>query len=217
MSFPLTLYVATSNAGKLRDFEAIAREVVDQIRFLPLPGLKDISAPPEDASTFEENARLKAIAYSLHAPDHIVLADDSGLEVDPLQGDPGVHSARYSIDAGFHLQDRTVDECNNLLLLKNLRNVPLDRRTARYQCAIAAAKNGQCLVVSHGTVEGQILENPRGHGGFGYDPLFYLPKLDRTMAEITLEEKNKISHRGNALRALMRKFLEKDFPIRESF
>jgi XTP/dITP diphosphohydrolase len=207
---PLALYVATTNPGKLRDFDEIARTCTGNISFLPLPGLKDIPPPPEDAFTFEENARSKAIAYSLHASGCIVLADDSGLEVDVLHGAPGVRSARYAADAGFNpdlLGSLSADECNNLLLIENLRGVPSALHTARYRCVLAAACDGECVSVAHGTVEGIILESPRGSGGFGYDPLFYLPKIDRTMAEIELREKLQLSHRGHALRALLQQFL----------
>ena len=165
-----------------------------------------IEPPPEDGATFEENARSKAIEYSRHAPGSIVLADDSGLEVDALHGAPGVRSARYAADEGFHPEpyDRTDDDMrNNALLLENMRGVQPSRRTARYRCVLAAARDGECIAVAHGTVEGTILETPRGSGGFGYDPLFYVPELHQTMAEISLEEKYKISHRGHALRRLL--------------
>lgn len=207
MPEPITLYVATTNAGKLRDFEAIAREAGNGVRFLPLPGLNAIPPPPENAATFEENAQLKAIAYSRYTPGEIVLADDSGLEVDALNGAPGVRSARYAADAGFNPDPErfSIDERNNLLLLDYLRDVPTAQRTARYRCVVAAAQDGKCIRTAHGVVEGQILNAPRGTGGFGYDPLFYLPELNQTMAEISLTEKNKISHRGKAMRALIKK------------
>ncbi len=136
-----------------------------------------------------------------------MIADDSGLEVDALDGAPGVRSARFAADAGFHpqsLRGASADECNNLLLMEKLRGVPQNMRGARYRCVLAAARDGECIHLAHGTVEGIILEAPRGTGGFGYDPLFYLPELGRTMAEISLEEKNQLSHRGHAVRALLR-------------
>lgn len=203
-SVPCILYVATSNAGKLRDFEAIAQEGGGNALFSPLPGLREMLAPPEVASTFEGNARDKAVAYSHRAPGHIVLADDSGLEVDVLQGAPGVRSARYAEDAGF-LADTSLspDERNNLFLLENLRGIPDVRRTARYRCVLAAARDGICMAVAEGTVEGVILASPRGEGGFGYDPLFYLPERGHTMAEIGPIEKGRTSHRGRALRCLL--------------
>jgi len=203
----ITLYVATTNAGKLRDFEQIADESGGRVRFLPLPRLTDIPPPSEDAATFEENAQRKAIAYSLHQAGEIVMADDSGLEVDALDGAPGVRSARYAADAKFHPDPEwfSIDERNNLLLLENLREFSASQRTAHYRCVIAAARGGECIATTHGVVEGQILDTPRGSGGFGYDPLFYLPELDQTMAEISLAKKNQISHRGKALRALIEK------------
>jgi XTP/dITP diphosphohydrolase len=204
MSSPLTIYVASSNAGKLRDFAAAARDVRN-VEFLSLPGLKEIPPPPEDAATFEENAVLKARAYSRYAPGALVLADDSGLEVDALGGAPGVRSARYAEDAGFDpAGDFSTDERNNLLLIENLRSVTPSRRTARFRAVLVVARDGECVHVAHGTVEGMILEAPRGTGGFGYDPLFFLPELDRTMAEISAEEKDRASHRGKALRELLR-------------
>ncbi|MHB8303791.1 MAG: non-canonical purine NTP pyrophosphatase [Acidobacteriaceae bacterium] len=201
---PLTLYVATGNPGKLRDFEAAALGRAVPIVFSPLPGLADVPAPPELGATFEENARGKAIAYSHHAAGCVVLADDSGLEVDALHGAPGVHSARYADDAGYAANPLLgLDARNNLLLLENLRGIAPELRTARYRCVLAAASDGQCIAVAEGTVEGTILEGPRGEGGFGYDPLFYLPELQQTMAEIGLQRKFQIGHRGHALRALL--------------
>jgi len=196
------LYIATSNPGKLRDF-AVAAEEEQGITLLPLPGLCEIPAPAEDESTFEGNARVKAIAYSRSLPGEIVLADDSGLEVDALGGEPGVRSARYAADAGFTASDDTnTDQLNNLYLLERLKGVPGGRRGSRYRCVLAAARDGSCLLTAEGEVEGEILTAPKGDGGFGYDPLFYLPALNESMAEIDLATKHRLSHRGKALRAL---------------
>lgn len=203
---PLVLNVATTNPGKLRDFEVAAKPHAREVVFTRLPRIEMIESPAEDGATFEENARSKAIEYSRQSPGIIVLADDSGLEVDALHGAPGVRSARYAADAGFNPEpyDRADDDKrNNILLLENMRGVQPMRRTARYRCVVAAARDGECIAVAHGTVEGTILESPRGSGGFGYDPLFYVPELHQTMAEISLEEKYKISHRGHALRRLL--------------
>lgn len=206
---PVTLYVATTNPGKLRDFNAAAHSYAGRVEFLPLPGMERIAPPPENAATFEENACSKAEEYSRHAAGCIVLADDSGLEVDALQGAPGVRSARYAADTRFDPKphEMNADARNNLLLLKNLTGVAKDRRTARYRCVLAAARDGKCIAIGQGTVEGIILDGPQGSGGFGYDPLFYLPGLDRTMAEISLEQKHSISHRGHALRTLLQQDL----------
>jgi XTP/dITP diphosphohydrolase len=197
------LYAATSNLGKLRDFAVAAGDLGVDIE--PLPGLERIAAPAEDEPTFVGNARAKALYYSRFAAGKVVLADDSGLEVDALNGEPGVRSARYAEDAGFDLNGTaSTDQRNNLYLLSKLRDVPASKRQARYRCVLVAARNGVCLFTGEGAVEGKILCQPRGEGGFGYDPLFYLPELRKTMAEIDLATKHKISHRGNALRALLR-------------
>jgi XTP/dITP diphosphohydrolase len=195
-----TLYVASSNPGKLRDFRVAAGQ--HDIAVLPLPGLEGIEAPPEDAPTFEENALEKAIYYSQFLPGEMVLADDSGLAVDALGGDPGVRSARYAADAGFR-QATTTDANNNLLLLQQLGEVAENQRGARYHCALAVAQDGTCVMASQGTVEGRILSKPRGNSGFGYDPLFYVPALERTMAELDDQTRWAHSHRGEAFRALL--------------
>lgn len=203
----LRLYVATSNPGKLRDFRVAAQ--AHGVDIQPLPGLGEIAAPDETGTTFLANATLKAVYYSQYAPHDLVLADDSGLEVDALNGDPGVRSARYAADAGIiDSPDAPVDNTdvwNNMVLLQRMGGVPADRRTARYHCVLVAARAGQVVAAADGSVEGTIMEAPRGRGGFGYDPLFYLPQLDKTMAEIDLETKLTLSHRGRALEALLQK------------
>lgn len=204
----MRLYAATSNPGKLRDFAVAAEDL--NVGIEPLPGLNNIPAPSEDEPTFAGNARVKAVYYSRFAPGELVIADDSGLEVDALNGEPGVRSARYAADAGFLTTTAegpdelaNADQRNNLYLLSKLENIPANNRQARYRCVLVAARDGVCLLTGEGTVEGEILNQPRGHGGFGYDPLFYLPSLEKTMAEIDLTAKHKISHRGKALRALL--------------
>jgi XTP/dITP diphosphohydrolase len=196
-----TLYAASSNAGKLRDFAAAA--AVFSVEIAVLPGVLEIAAPAEDGATFEANARLKAEAYSRARPGLLVLADDSGLEVNALDGAPGVRSARYADDAGFDVIDsEDADGRNNLYLLEQLRVHPRPW-TARYQCVLALARDGVTLLTAAGAVEGEILGEPHGTGGFGYDPLFWLPELGKTMAEIDLETKQRLSHRGRALQALL--------------
>ena len=200
----LCLYAATTSQGKLRDFRTAAD--AHAVRIEPLPNLEEIPAPDEDGATFQANASLKAVYYSRFAPGELVLADDSGLEVDALNGAPGVRSARFAADAGLvdspGANDNT-DVWNNIVLLQRLAGVPQTRRTARYRCVLVAARDGQPLHAAHGTVEGFILEAPRGTGGFGYDPLFYLPSFDQTMAELDLETKLSLSHRGRAIAALL--------------
>jgi XTP/dITP diphosphohydrolase len=201
----MILYVATTNKGKLRDFSAAAATLHGEpIALEPLPGLKEIPAPAEDEPTFAGNARVKAIHYSRLAPDVIIIADDSGLEVDALHGAPGVRSARYAEDAGF-TEGATPDERNNLCLLAALANTSPSHRTGRYKCVLTAAKNGEVIAEGEGMVEGQILGAPRGNDGFGYDPLFFLPELNKTMAEIDAATKLSLSHRGRAFRALIEK------------
>jgi XTP/dITP diphosphohydrolase len=195
-----TLYVASSNAGKLRDFSLAA--ATHGIEIVSLPGLDGIAAPPEDAPTFEENAIDKAIYYSGFLAGEMVLADDSGLEVDALQGNPGVRSARYASDAGFRASNST-DENNNLYLLQQLGQTRDPLRSARYHCVLAVAQDGVCIMTSQGTVEGRILAAPQGSGGFGYDPLFFATALGCTMAEADSEQRWAHSHRGEAFRALL--------------
>ena len=200
----MILYIATSNPGKLRDFAAAADS---RISLTPLPGLNGITAPHEDQPTFEGNARLKAIYYSQHLPNQIVIADDSGLEVDALNGAPGVRSARYAEDQNFPSPPSlTVDERNNLCLLNALSTIPTSHK-ARYHCVLAAARNGEVLVIGDGTVEGEILTTPRGTQGFGYDPLFYLPDYNKTMAELDATTKLSFSHRGRAFASLLNALL----------
>ena len=196
-----TLYVASSNAGKLRDFSAAA--AVFGVDICVLPGLQEIPAPREDGATFMANARLKAEAYSRVRRGLLVLADDSGLEVDALGGAPGVRSARYADDAGFDVIDsEDADGRNNLYLLEQLRGHSRPW-TARYRCVLALARDGVTLLTADGAVEGEIITEPHGTGGFGYDPFFWLPELGKTMAQIDLRTKQKLSHRGRALRALV--------------
>ncbi len=201
---PLRLYVATSSQGKLRDFRTAAE--THAVAIEPLPDLAEIEPPEEDGDTFAENATLKAVYYSQFAPGLLVLADDSGLEVDALSGAPGVRSARFAADAGMvdspDANDNT-DVWNNIVLLQRLDAVPSSERTARYHCVLVAARDGRPTHMAEGSVDGMILNAPRGTGGFGYDPLFYLPKLDRTMAEIDLHSKLSLSHRGRALAHLL--------------
>jgi len=199
----LRLYAATTSQGKLRDFRTAAE--AHGLTIEPLPGLEEIPAPEEDGLTFAENATLKAVYYSRFAPGELVLADDSGLEVDALDGAPGVRSARYAADAGMGKAPSSgdIDAQNNLVLLQRMVGVPPAQRTARYRCVLVAARDGVAQHTAEGAVEGLILESPRGTGGFGYDPLFYLPALGLTMAELDLETKHTLSHRGQAIATLL--------------
>ena len=186
----MKIYICSSNPGKLREILLAASGTNFEIA--PLPNLKSITSPEEKGSSFEENASLKAIYYSRFTPE-IVLADDSGLEVDALDGAPGVFSARYS-------GPDATDEDNNNTLLRNLGSTTA--RSARFVCAIALARAGEILIMARGSVEGEILHASQGTNGFGYDPLFFYPPLGRSFAELTSDEKLLVSHRGKALRAL---------------
>ena len=199
----LRLLAATTSQGKLRDFRIAAR--AHSISIDPLPALSAVLAPEETGDTFSANATLKAIYYSQFAPGMIVLADDSGLEVDALDGAPGVRSARFAADSGLvdspDANDNT-DVWNNMILLQRLARVPHSSRTARYRCVLVTARDGVPQHTAEGTVEGLILEAPRGTGGFGYDPLFYCPAFGCTFGEATIDQKMQVSHRGRALAAM---------------
>jgi XTP/dITP diphosphohydrolase len=189
----MRLYAATSNPGKLRDFEYAAEAQLrdgGHAEIEALPGMAVIEAPAEDEATFEGNARLKAIYYSGFAPGELVVADDSGLEVARAQNFPITPAS-------------TLDERNNAALLRALDGVPEHCRMARYRCVLALARDGEVLAMADGTVEGSILKAPRGDAGFGYDPLFLLKEYPQTMAEIEPELRLKVSHRGRALRSLL--------------
>lgn len=200
------ILIATSNSGKLRDFAGAAFQ-----HGVEVAGIPDFSSLPtvvEDGLTFEANARKKAEAYSRYVPGEIVVADDSGLEIDALNSEPGVHSARY---AAPDLQNKepheadanTDDEANNARVLRELKGVPSERRSGRFVCVLAAARDGKTLATFRGTAEGIILEAPRGTNGFGYDPLFYFPQIKKAFAELTAEEKASYSHRGAAFRQFL--------------
>lgn len=189
----MTVYLASTNPGKLREFRHAAE--ARGIRVELLPGIKDLPVCVEDGNTFEENARKKALHYSQWT-DGMVFADDSGLSVNALDSRPGVFSARY---AGPEADD----EANNRKLISELAGVPPSRRAAHYVCIIALAQRGNILTIVEGKAEGLIHDHPKGTGGFGYDPYFFYPPLNRTFAELSLEEKFEVSHRGKAFRKLL--------------
>jgi XTP/dITP diphosphohydrolase len=202
----MRVLIATSNQGKLRDFAGAA--AVHGIMVEGLPGFSNIPRAVEDGATFEENARKKSEHYSRFAPGELVLADDSGLSVDALQGAPGVHSARYakidpaSVDP-VNLDQASVDRANNAKLLADLELVAESGRQASFICVLSAARDGREVAQFRGEVRGLILREGRGSLGFGYDPLFYLPERARSFAELTPEEKSLVSHRGVALRKFL--------------
>ena len=191
------IVVGSRNSGKIREIQAVLAD-------LPycVTGLSDQTIPDaeETGTTFQENAILKARYYCQHTGEYC-LADDSGLEVDALDGAPGVYSARY---AG----KQASDEENNQKLLSALTGIPMQRRTARFRSVLALAGPDGSLMLAEGVCEGIVLFEARGTGGFGYDPLFLMPDQRKTLAEMTLAEKNLVSHRGNALRAFKQQLVQ---------
>ena len=199
---PMRLLIATKNAGKAREFREMLGGAVGggdaRFEWCDLSQRPEIADVEETGHTFRANACLKAAHYAT-ASGAWALADDSGLVVDALDGKPGVHSARWARlhDAG------TGDADNNTLLLRQLADVPDDRRTARFMCVLALADpQGRIVLTAQDAAEGFMLREPRGANGFGYDPLFFIPDMARTTAELAPDEKHAISHRGKALRRM---------------
>ena len=195
----MILYACSSNTGKLKEFAFAAQAAGrEDVQIFPLANLEQIPPPEETGATFAENAALKALYYSQFSGS-AMFADDSGLEAEALGGEPGIFSARY---AGPGASDAD----NIQLLLGRLGSA--SNRHARFVCAIAVAHFGRLVIAVQGTVEGELLETPRGSLGFGYDPIFVYPPLGKTFAELTPEVKFSVSHRGNALRALFASKIE---------
>lgn len=196
------IVLATGNPGKVREITAALGDL--PVAILTLERFGGIASPSETGATFAANACDKALYYAA-ATRQWCLAEDSGLAVDALDGAPGVLSARYAADRCPPGADRAaLDQANNAKLLEALAAVPPRPRTARFVCHLALAGQGRILIETFDTVEGLIAEAPRGRGGFGYDPLFVIPSLGRTTAELTAEQKNALSHRGKAVRHLGR-------------
>ena len=193
----LCIFVATSSRGKLEDFAAAA--TINGVVVVALPEFDKLPLV-EDGATFEANARKKAAAYSQISPGALLLADDSGLQVDALGGAPGIFSARF---AAKHESHKPSDSDNNDKLLYELSLKPEYPRTARFVCVIAAARDGDVLATFRGEAQGEILQMPLGRKGFGYDPLFYSPAANKTFAEMTREEKAAYSHRGAAFKIFL--------------
>lgn len=194
----IELLLATHNAGKVREIRQLAagRDWL----WRSLDDFPDLPEAVEDADTFAGNARRKALHYA-EATGLPTLADDSGLEVDCLGGAPGVHSARFA--------GRPHDTAaNNQKLVAGLERVPPEQRTARFRCAMVLTRPGRVLAETEGTVEGLVIAEPRGANGFGYDPHFLVPSLGKTLAELPSQEKNALSHRGQALRAMLPKIAD---------
>ena len=208
------IYLATTNPGKLREFQEAAQQ--SGVELESLPGLESFPPAIEDGLTFEENARIKAEHYSRFLSGELIAAEDSGLAVEQLNGAPGVYSARYALLLGaqapspaapLHGQapghTNSDDEENNRALVSQLERLPAGKHAGKYVCVIALAREGETIACFTGESPGELLTKPRGTGGFGYDPLFFFPSLDKTFAELTLEQKRQYSHRGQAFRQLL--------------
>ena len=207
-----SLVLATGNPGKLREIRQVLGDL--PIRVVGLDAFASIEQPEETGATFAANARAKARYYARRTR-LWALAEDSGLEVDALGGAPGVYSARYAAaDCAPGAPREEIDKANNAKLLAELRDVPDGQRTARFVCHVAMADCERVLIETCGTVEGRITRAARGDSGFGYDPVFFVPAAGRTSAEMGAEEKNRISHRGLAVRRFAA--LLKDFLVREA-
>mgnify|MGYP002536784137 CR=1 FL=1 len=195
---------ATGNQNKMREIREIMqgfRVNGEEIEILSMKEAGVYTDIVEDGMTFVENASIKAKAIAVLAPGDFVMADDSGLEIDALNKEPGIYSARY-------LGEDTSYQIKNTNLIERLNGVPDEKRTARFVCAIAAVMPDGALLTTEGTIEGRIGYEERGKNGFGYDPIFYVPEFGKTTAELTEEEKNQVSHRGKALQ-LMKEELKK--------
>jgi XTP/dITP diphosphohydrolase len=187
----IDIVLATGNKNKVREMKALLTDM--PVRVLSLADFPDMPEVPETGDTFAENARIKAEAVA-SATGKIAVADDSGLEVDALGGQPGIYSNRF---AGPGASDRD----KYMRILELLGDLPTDKRSARFRAAVAIAVPGEETIVVEGKCEGVIALAPHGENGFGYDPIFYLPELGKTMAELQPAEKNAVSHRGKAVRA----------------
>jgi XTP/dITP diphosphohydrolase len=198
MASSKVILVATTNPGKVRELRALLGAEVEWKSLADFPEIGEVQ---EDGATFAENARKKALGYA-RATGLWTLADDSGLVVDALGGAPGVNSARFSGEKAPGEDRKILDRRNMEKLLALLQGVPREKRTARFVCTLCLAGPERVLVETQGAVEGLIAEEPAGTGGFGYDPVFLVPQLGKTVAQLGEEEKNAISHRGNAMRKL---------------
>lgn len=195
----MRIVFATGNAGKVREVKAILADLNMEVLSMKEAGV--LAEAEENGTTFAENAVIKAKDIAAKVPDAIVMADDSGLVVDALNGEPGIYSARY-------MGEDTPYSVKNANIIKRLEGVPVEGRTARFVCAIAAVLPDGRVFSTEGTIEGYIGYEERGNGGFGYDPIFMVPEYGCSTAELSAEAKNAISHRGRALNAMKVKLLE---------
>jgi XTP/dITP diphosphohydrolase len=202
----MKILLATTNPGKKRELEEMLADI--DVELCTLGDIEGVSEVEEDGSTFAENARKKALGYAAQSG-MWTIADDSGLEVDYLDGAPGIHSARFSGVHKDHSDPRNLIDYENIKkLLSLMEGIPQEKRGARFRCALALAKPGEILFETFGTFEGQILTELRGEGGFGYDPVFFVPGIGKTASQMSKQEKNSMSHRHNALVKLLPRLKE---------
>lgn len=191
------ILVATTNPGKMSELIALFGPLGDKIQWKSLQDFPKVEPVEEDGNTFAKNSQKKALGYS-KATGLMTLADDSGLVIDALDGQPGVHSARFAGVAHDPLPRSQLDQKNYEKVLHLMKSVPDNKRTARFVCYLSLATEKEVLLEAEGTVEGTITRSPQGCGGFGYDPVFWIPAVSKTAAQLEPEEKNKISHRADA-------------------
>lgn len=204
------ILVATTNPGKMAELVALLGDLADQVNWKTLADFTDLPAVTEDGSTFARNAQKKALGYA-KATGLLTIADDSGLVIDALGGQPGVRSARFADEAGKDADRKQMDRENYEKVLTLMKDIPIDKRTARFVCHLCLADEKQVLLQAEGTLEGVITEKPKGKNGFGYDPIFQVPTLKKTVAQLDAEQKNRISHRANAagkFKTILRDFLQ---------
>jgi len=197
----MKILVATTNQAKLAELIALIGDLDVEVQWLSLSDLPAVSEVVEDGRTFEQNARKKALGYA-EATGCWTIADDSGLVIDALDGAPGVKSARFSGKKTPGENPESLDRRNIEKVLELMHAVPAEKRTARFVCSLSLAAPKEVLIHTEGILEGLIAETPSGSGGFGYDPIFFVPKLNKTVGQLTAEQKNAISHRANAIRKL---------------
>jgi XTP/dITP diphosphohydrolase len=196
-----TILVATTNPGKLRELNELLDDVAVHIHWVCLRDFPGIPPVKEDGESFAQNACKKALGYA-KATGLWTLADDSGLVVDALKGEPGIYSARYAIEECDTSDPKSIDVANYNKLLRKLHGIPDPQRTARFVCHLCLASSKKILLETSGTVDGRINHKPVGENGFGYDPVFYIPQLNCTAAQLESGQKNLISHRASAIRKL---------------
>ena len=192
------ILVASTNRGKMAELSAMLEADVE---WLTLADFDNIEEVAEDGETFEQNARKKALGYA-RATGYWTIADDSGLVVDALDGKPGIKSARFAAETTRGKGRAMIDRENTAKVLKLMKTVADEKRTARFVCNLCLAKEHEVLIQTQGMLEGVISEKETGENGFGYDPIFFVPELIKTIAQLSAEEKNAISHRGKAINAL---------------